>query len=64
MNDPTADRIAFLIFQVSNAAQYRAALARLRVIENAPANSPMAQERARLELAVSRYLAMGQDLKR
>jgi len=59
MNEPDSDRVAFILFRISNPFQYRAALARLRVLEVAPANTALAQERARLELAVSRYLAMG-----
>jgi hypothetical protein len=42
---------------ISNAHQFREALARLRMLEKAADGSPERRERAQLELAVSRFLA-------
>lgn len=61
MDELKSDHVAFILFRISNPFQYRAALARLRVLEDAPANSSMARERYQLEIAVSRYLAMGDE---
>lgn len=51
-----ADRAVYII---STAAQYREAIARLRILEGKPKSTPVAQERYALELAVSRYLTLG-----
>ncbi|KUL97340.1 hypothetical protein DK26_01325 [Bosea sp. WAO] len=51
-----ADRAVYII---STAAQYREAIARLRVLEGKPKSPPVARERDALELAVSRYLTLG-----
>lgn len=63
MDNSKQDGVAFVFFRVTNPFEYRAALARLRALESAPPNSALAQERTRLELAVSRYLATGGDRK-
>lgn len=64
MDDQQADRDAFLFFRISNAHQFREALARARVLDRARADSPEGQERAALELAISRYLAAAEEEKR
>jgi len=63
MDELASDRLTFILLSIENPFQYRAALARLRVLEGAPANTPLAAERRQLELAVSRYLAMGELVK-
>lgn len=63
MDELASDRLTFILFRIENPFQYRAALARLRVLEGAPPNTPLAAERRQLELAVSRYLAMGELVK-
>lgn len=42
--------------RVSTDREYREALSRIRVLEDAKAKSPEGREREALELAVSRYL--------
>lgn len=48
---------------LSTSRQYREALSRIRVLEDARANSPEGRERCALELAVSRNLSAGEGAK-
>lgn len=43
-------------FAITNSDQFREAVARLRLLENAAEHSSLGRERASLELAISRYL--------
>ncbi|HEV7335999.1 MAG TPA: hypothetical protein VGO06_08515 [Bosea sp. (in: a-proteobacteria)] len=64
MSDQDADRDSIPSHAVTNPHQFREALARVRVLEDAPANSLRGQERVTLELAISRYLATQDDAQR
>lgn len=55
--DAGQDVVQYLHFQITSAVSFRAALARLRLLEGAKANTSAGRERDALELAVSRYLA-------
>ena len=61
MTDLDADRDSLPSHPVTNPHQFREALARVRVLEDAPAKSPRGQERVALELAISRYLASQEE---
>jgi len=63
MDESDADLFPAIVFRITNPSHYRAALARLRVLESAPSNSLGAIEGRQLELAVSRYLAMADTAK-
>lgn len=63
MNEQEADRDSFVFFRISNAHQFREALARARMLDRAHVDSPQGQERTALELAISRYLAMAEEPK-
>lgn len=45
-----------LFFRIASPSQFRSAIARLRLLEDAPDQSPLGRERDALEIAVSRYL--------
>ena len=47
-----------VVFVISNPAQFRDAITRLRFLENMATDSTLGHERDALELAVSRYLAL------
>jgi hypothetical protein len=64
MTDPDADRDVLPSHTITNPHQFREALARVRVLEDAPDKSPKGQERIALELAISRYLATQEEAQR
>lgn len=57
MDQDPGRNVQHVIFSISNPIQFREAVSRLRVLEDAAEDSPLGRERAALELAVSRYLA-------
>ncbi len=54
------DAVHRVVFIISTATQYREAISRLRFLESAAKDSPIGRERDALELAVSRYLMLGE----
>lgn len=57
--DAGRDAVDRVVIILSNDAQYREAISRLRFLEGAAKDSSHNRERDALELAVSRYLMLG-----